>query len=87
MSPDTATKAKAQELYRPCEVTAPQRISSPSNSKNAIPDPSDTYLASQYQEKFEQVERATMQEILRARDRSLGRIVPSQRAGQSGKKI
>ena len=73
----------AQELYRPNEVTASQRLSSPSNSKNTIFDPSDSYLASQFQEKFEQVAEATMQEIHRARDRSLGRIVPSQSAAHS----
>ena len=81
--PETTTKAKAQELYRASEVTAPQRVSSPSNARNTIPDPSDTYLAPQFKEKFEQMAKATMQEIRRARKISLGRIVPSQRAGQS----
>ena len=83
MSPDTTTKAKAHELYRRNEVTAPQRMSSPSNARYTIPDTSDTYLAPPFQEKFEQVSKATMQEIHRARERSLGRIVNSQRAGQS----
>ena len=58
-------------------------MSSPSNARNTIPDPSDTYLELQFQDKFEQAFEATRQEIHRARDRSLGRIVPSQRAGQS----
>ena len=82
MSPDTTAKAKAQELCRPSEVTFQQRMSPPSNARTTIPDHTDTYLAPQFQENFEQVARATMQEIHRARDRSLGRIVPSQRVGQ-----
>ena len=45
MSPDTTTKTKAQEIHRPSEVTAPQQMSSPSNARNMITDPSDTYLA------------------------------------------
>ena len=69
-------KAKAQELYRPSEVIAPQRMSSPSNARNTIMIP-------QFQKKFEQVAKATMQKIPRARVRCMGRIVPSQRAGQS----
>ena len=60
MSPETTTKAKAQELYRASEVTVPQRKSSPSNAINTTTDPSDTYLAPQIQEKFEQVARTTM---------------------------
>ena len=83
MNPDTATKAKPQELYRPSELAAPQRMSSPSNARNTIPDPSENCLAPQFQEIFEQEAKATMQEIHRARDKSLGRIVLSQRAGQS----
>ena len=83
MSFATTTKAKAQEFYRPGEVTAPQQLSSPSNARNTITDPSVSYLAPQFQKKFEQVAKITMQEIHRARDRSLGRIVPSQRACQS----
>ena len=67
MSPDTTTKTKAQEIHRPSEVTAPQQMSSPSNARNMITDPSDTYLAPQFQAKFEQVAKATMQEIHRAR--------------------
>ena len=83
ISSDTTTKAKAQELYRPSEVTAPQRMNSPSNLKNRIPDPSDTYLAPQFQKKFEQVAEASMQGIHRARDRVLDRIVPSPRVDHS----
>ena len=84
MSPDTTIKAKAQELYIPSDdVTAQQRMSSPSNARNTIPDPSDTYLAPHFEEKFEQVARTTMQETHRARERSLCGIIPSQRVGQS----
>ena len=39
MSPDTTSKAKAQELYRPSEVTAPRRMSK-KYARNTIPDPS-----------------------------------------------
>ena len=80
---ETTAKTKTQELYRPGEVTAPQRVSSPSNARNKILDPSDTYLAPQFQTKVEQVAKAAIQEINRARDRSLGRIVSTQRADQS----
>ena len=48
-----------------------------------MPDSSDTYLALQFQEKFEQVAKAAILEIHRARDRSLSRIAHSQRAVQS----
>ena len=83
MNTETTAKSKTHELYRPSEVAAPQRVSSPSNARNTIPDPSDTYLAPKFQEKFEQGAKAPIQEINRARDRSLGRNVPIQRAGQS----
>ena len=83
MNPETTIKTKARELYLPIEVTAPQRMSSPSNARNKMLDSSDTYLPPQVLEQFEQVTKATMQEIHPARDRSLGRIIPSPRAGQS----
>ena len=51
--------------------------------RNTIPDPSDTYLAPQFQESFNQVARATMDEINRTTGRQLGRIVPSQRRDHS----
>ena len=79
LNPDTSTK----ELCKPTEMAVPKRLSSPASARNTIPDPSDTYLAPQFQETFEQVAKAAMQEIHRARDRSSGRIVPSIRAGQS----
>ena len=83
MNPDTTTKAKPQELYKPTEAAAPQQVSSPAIVRNTIPDPSDTFLAPQFQETIEQVAKATTHEIHRARDRSSGRIVPSLRSGQS----
>ena len=83
MNPDTTTKAKPQELYEPNRVAAPQRVSLRAISRNTTADPSDTYLVPQFQEIFDKVAEATMQEIHRAPDRSLGRIVPSLRAGQS----
>ena len=46
-------------------------------------DPSDTYLPPQFQESFNQVARATMDEINRTSGRSLGRVVPSQRSDRS----
>ena len=50
---------------------------------NTIREPSDTFLAPQFQDTIEQVAKATTQEIHRARDRSSGRIVPSLRSGQT----
>ena len=70
MNPETTANAKTQELYRLSEVTAPQRVSSPSNARTTIPEPSDIYLAPQFQEKFEQVAKAAIQEIHRASDRN-----------------
>ena len=52
---------------------------SASSQRFTIPDPSDTYLAPQFQESFYQVARATMEEINRKPERTLVRIVPSQR--------
>ena len=79
-SRDTRPRTKAQELCAPREPEAPQPTSqSASNSRITIPDPSDTYLAPQFQESFNQVARATMDEINRTTGRTLGRVVPSQR--------
>ena len=61
MNTETAAKSKTQELYRPSEVEVLQRVSSPSNARYTIPDPSETYLAPQFQEKFEQVAKAAIQ--------------------------
>ena len=66
------------------EPEAPQQTRlSASSQRFTIPDPSDTYLAPQFQEPFNQVARATMEEINRTTGRTLGRIVPSQRRDQS----
>ena len=53
------------------------------NPRNTKPDPSDTYLAPHFQESFNQVARATMNEINRTTGRMLGRVVPSQRLDRS----
>ena len=63
-SRDTLPRTKTQELCTPREPGAPQQISqSALSSRNTIPDPSETYLAPQFQESFNQVARATMSEI------------------------
>ena len=63
---------------------APQQTQqSASSQRNTISDPSDTYLAPQFQESFNQVARAAMDEINRTTGRTLGRIVPSQRRDHS----
>ena len=63
---------------------APQQTRpSASSQRITIPDPSDTYLAPQFPESFNQVARATMDEINRTTGRTLGRIVPSQRRDHS----
>ena len=83
-SRDTRPRTKAQELCAPREPEAPQPTSqSASNSRNTVPDPSDTYLAPQFQESFNQVARATMNEINRTTERMLGRVFPSPRLDQS----
>ena len=51
LNPDTSAK----ELYKPTEMVVPKRLSSPASARNTIPDPSDTYLAPQFRETFEQV--------------------------------
>ena len=77
-------KTRVQELCTSRGLEAPQQTqqSAPSQ-RNTIPDPSDTYLAPQFQESFNQVARATMDEINRTTGRTLGRIVPSQRLDHS----
>ena len=63
---------------------APQQTRpSASSQRFTIPDPSDTYLAPQFQESFNQVARAAMDEINRGTERTLARIVPSQRRDHS----
>ena len=84
-SRDTPPRTKAQELCNPRVPGAPQQIpQSTLSSRNTIPDPSDTYSAPQLQESFNQVARATMDEINRTSGRrTLGRVVPSQRPDRS----
>ena len=78
-SRDTPPRTRAQELCNPREPRAPQQIPQTILScRNTIPDPSGTYLASQFQESFNQVARATMNEINRTSCPTLGRVVPSQ---------
>ena len=80
----TRPRTKAQELCALKERGAPQQTSqSAPNPRKTIPDPSDTYLAPQFQESFNQVARAAMNEINRTTARTLGRIVPSQRLDHS----
>ena len=75
-SRDTPPRTKAQELCNPREARAPQQIpQSNLSSRNTIPDHSDTYLAPQFQESFNQVARATMDEINRTGGQTLGRVV------------
>ena len=83
-SSDTRPKTRVQELCTSRGPEAPQQTqqSAPSQ-RNTIPDPSDTYLAPQFQESFNQVARATMDEINRTTGRTLGRIIPSQRRDHS----
>ena len=83
-SRDTRPKTRVQELCTSRGPEAPQQTqqSAPSQ-RNTIPDPSDTYLAPQFQESFNRVARATMDEINRTTGRTLGRIVPSQRLDHS----
>ena len=94
-SNDTRPRTTAQELCasRGPEVLdlrasrgpeAPQQTRpSASSQRFTIPDPSDTYLAPQFQESFNQVARAAMDEINRGTERTLARIVPSQRRDHS----
>ena len=83
-SRETRPRTKAQELCAPRERRAPQQITqSAPNPRNTIPDPSDTYLAPQFQESFNQVAKAAMNEINRTTGRTLGRVVPSQRLDRS----
>ena len=84
VSRNTRPRTKAQELCTTREPKAPQQISqSALNPRKTIPDPSNTYLAPQFQESFNQVARAAMHEIKRTTNRTLCRVVPSQRLDRS----
>ena len=83
-SKDVQSRMKAQELCISSEPLAPPQASqSASCSKNTIPDPSDTYVAPQFHESFNQVARATMNEINTVSGRTLVRVVLSQRTNRS----
>ena len=83
-SRDTRPRTSAQELCASRGPGAPQQtLWTAPNPRNTIPDPSDTYLAPQFQESLNQVARATMDEINRTTGRTLGRVVPSQRFDHS----
>ena len=69
-SRDTRTRTKAQELCSPREPEAPQQTSqSAPNPRNTIPDLSNTYVAPQFQESFNQVASSS--------ERIPGAIVPT----------
>ena len=77
---DTHPRTRAQELCAPRKPEAPHQTSqSAPNPRNAIPGPSDTSLAPQFQESFNQIARVALNEINRTTSRTLGRVVPSQR--------
>ena len=80
----TRPRTKAEELL---SRQSPRLLSRPSqsapNPRKTIPDPSDTYLAPQFQESFNQVARAAMNEINRTTGRTPGWVVPSQRLDRS----
>ena len=86
-SRETRPKTRVQELCTPRGPEAPQQTQqSALNQRNTIPDPSDTPVlpsAPQCQESFNQLARATMDEINRTTGRTLGRVVPSQRRDHS----
>ena len=78
-SKDASSRTKTQQPCIPREPVAPSQTSqSASSHKNTIPDPSDTYMAPQFQESFNQLARAAMNEISRTSGRTLSRAVPSQ---------
>ena len=81
---DAPSRTKTEELCIFRESVAPSQTSlSASSYRNTIPDPSDTYMAPQLQESFNQVARAAMSEIIRTSGRTLGRVVTSQRTDRS----
>ena len=83
-SNDASSRTNTQEPCIPREPVAPSRTSkSASSHRNTIPDPSDTYMAFQYQESFNELARAAINEISKASGRMLGRAVSSQRTDRS----
>ena len=81
---DAPSRTKTQELCIPREPVAPPQTSqSASSYRNPIPDPSDTYMAPQFQEKFIQIAKAAMNEINRTSRQTLDRAVPFKRTQRS----
>ena len=69
---DAQSRMRAQELCVSRDPVAPPLASqSVLGSRNTITDPSDTYMAPQFQELFEQLVRATMNKINRTSGKSL----------------
>ena len=65
-STDASSRTKTQEQCIPREPVAPSQTSqSASSHRNAIPDPPDTYMAPQFQDSYNQLARAMMNEISR----------------------
>ena len=67
MISDLTAKTKPQKLLNPSEAVVSPRMRLPANARKTTPDMiPDKYLAPHLQETFEQVARATMQELLGA---------------------
>ena len=83
-SKDAPSRTKTQELCIAREPVAPPQMSqSASSYRNTIPDPSDTNMAPQFQESFNQIAKAAMKKISMFSGRTLGRAVTSQRTDRS----
>ena len=79
-SKDAPSRTETQELYIDREPVAPPQTSqSASSYRTTILDPSDTYMAPQFQESFNQIAKAAMNEIIRTSGRTLASAVTSQR--------
>ena len=73
-SRDKRPRTCAQELCASRGPEAPQQTPRCApNPRNTISDPSDTYLAPQFEESFNQVARATMDDINKTTGRTWGR--------------
>ena len=83
-SKDAPSRTETQELCIAREpVDPPQTSQSASSYRTTIPEPSDTYMAPQFQESFNQIAKAAMNEINRTSGRTLGSAVTSQRTDRS----
>ena len=66
-SRDTRPKTRVKEMCTPRGPEAPQQTQqSAPNQRNTIPDPSDTYLAPQFKESFDQVAVVIIYPIVRS---------------------